>query len=961
MSDWQRVQTLFLAAVDMLPDERDRFLEGACADDVELREEIESLVATDIEDMTPIVKAVRQEAVSLFESTMRVGERFGSYRILREIGRGGMGAVYLALRDDEEFHQEVALKVVKRGMDTAEVLERFRHERQILANLEHPYIARLLDGGSTEDGVPYFVMEYIQGRPVDVYCRENALSVRARCELFLRILEAVDYAHRNLVIHRDLKPANILITARGAPKLLDFGVAKLLPGDLGIDRTRTNMTRPYTPWYASPEQVRGLPITTLSDVYSLGLILYELLTGQKAQPIDAQAPVEVERIICETQSPRPSLLVPKLSPDLDNIVLMALRKEPERRYHSVVQFADDLQRYLDGHTVMACPNSLRYRASKFVSRNRIQVASAVLVGAALITSLVISLAQTRRAEGALRSAEVQRLIAVQGTAMAEAARRDETGQRLIANQQRIEAGAQRDQAQRQRARAEQRVKDIYAMAEHTLFDVNDSIAKLPGSVVVRRDVVKTMLDYLENLEHEVGLDNAMREALSAAYYKIALIQGDAQSASMQDSQTAKASLLKAQILLLPAYKNKPNDPAIMLRLIEVRSSLADLQYRSGGRKAGIEEHIALLPVAHRLASHVPCTLNCRMQESILENELAYELLAFDPSAALEHANHGIALQRELLSKYPADKDVKQELGSLMAGAAAAYRSLGELERAADYYHESIDARESLLRDDPNDPLLRRNLLIAYGNYINVLGIPMSPNLGRFEEARLYALKGVSVARAMVAADPNNATARRDLGLILTRLGMLEPARDGIADSMSALEEARSLIEPIAKANPSSSEAANQVAYILEAEGHRKEAMGKPDEALASYRESIAILQPYWDRKDKTVTLLYIINEQDLALLGATPGDAGAALQMSQQALTQTEDYAGQPPYLDRQVGALGRAWSNLAQVQAKVGQMDQARRSARQAIELWNTVKQPGALSAYREAFAGAQAVLGNQ
>jgi serine/threonine protein kinase len=250
--------------------------------------EVESLLATDPDSDALIETAISEEANRLFDDQVLLGERLGIYRIIREIGRGGMGSVYLASRDDAEFQKEVALKIVRQGMDTAEVLQRFRYERQILANLEHPYIARLFDGGSTEEGVPFFVMEYVEGRPLDVFSREHAATVKERCELFLRILDAVAYAHRNLVVHRDLKPGNILIMADGTPKLLDFGVAKLLTGDGENDHTRTATMRLFTPAYASPEQVRGEAITTATDIYSLRAILhivyYELLECSNNSP-----------------------------------------------------------------------------------------------------------------------------------------------------------------------------------------------------------------------------------------------------------------------------------------------------------------------------------------------------------------------------------------------------------------------------------------------------------------------------------------------------------------------------------------------------------------------------------------------------------------------------------------------------------------------------------------------------
>ncbi len=958
MSDWQCVQDLFFASVDLPPGEQALFLHRFRKTDPELFAEVESLLAADLDGGASIDSAIQLEAAHLFDAQVLVGERLGIYRIVREIGRGGMGSVYLALRDDEEYRKEVALKIVKRGMDTAEVLKRFRYERQILANLEHPYIARLFDGGSTAEGVPFFVMEYVEGRPVDVFCRENALSFNARCELFLRILETVAYAHRNLVVHRDLKPANILVMADGTPKLIDFGVAKLLDGDPGSDGTMTAPYRPFTPGYASPEQVRGGVVTTATDIYSLGAILYDLLSGEPAQKIAGRSPAEIEWILFDTEVPRPSLRNRGLASDLDNIVLMAMRKEPERRYQSADQFAEDIRHYLQGRPVIARQDSMTYRATKFILRNGWEVATATTVAASLIAGLAISLAQTRRAEAAQRSAESQRLIAVQQTSLAEAAGIAESRQRVIADQQRKLADNQRDEAQHQKALADQRVKDTLELANHTLFDVHDAIATLPGSVSARRTIVKTTLAYLENLEHQAGPDDEMRKVLCAAYYKVAMIQGNPQGASLQDFQGAETNLLKGQALLMPAYNRNPSDAALMMRLIEVRSSLANLMYRSGRREQAVQAYIDLLPVTRKLSLVRPCTLNCETQQAEIENSLAFELLPLDSARALEHANHGIAVVRDLLALHPNDATLKQGLGSLMSAGAAAYKTLGDLEEAGDYYRESIEAREDLLHNDPNNTLIRRNLMIVCGNYAALLGIPWSQNLNRPAEARIYAAKSVALARETVEADANDVTARRDLGISLGNLGMVDPAPDGVAESLAMLEEARKLIEPIAAANSKSTEMANQLALILEYDGHRQRTMGHNDEALASYRKSIALLQPFFDQQNESVTSQYLSSEQSLALLYASIGDHAAALELANQAFAQAEKYSGQLSRPDLQMARTAEGWSVLAVVQSKAGMTNQARQSAETAMVLWRSIKTPGVLTAHRRALADMQTLL---
>jgi serine/threonine protein kinase len=454
INNWDRVQHLFLSAADLAPGEQARFIDFACAGDTALRAEVESLLASDRKNGAAISAAVEVEAALLFDSPTLKGERLGAYRLVREIGRGGMGAVYLAIRDDDQYRKQVAIKVsrstsrrrprVKRGMDTVELLERFRHERQILANLDHPYIARLIDGGTTADGRPFFAMEYIEGRPVDAFCAEHALDTDARCRLFLRICEAISHAHRNLVVHRDLKPGNIFVTSDGTPKLLDFGVAKLLGGDGRWGETLPTMQRPFTPEYASPEQVRGLPITTATDVYSLGVVFYELLTGQRARAVRAKSPFEVEPAVCASEVVRPSLVARNLDPDLDNIVLMAVRKEAERRYQSVDQFADDVRRYMEGRPMAARQDSFGYRSRKFLRRNRFSAAAAAAVLVSLVTGIVVSVTESRQAEAARRTADAERLVAVRERSRAEAeARQAEAAHQAEAQQRRI-ADQQRD-------------------------------------------------------------------------------------------------------------------------------------------------------------------------------------------------------------------------------------------------------------------------------------------------------------------------------------------------------------------------------------------------------------------------------------------------------------------------------------------------------------------------------------
>lgn len=420
---YARAQEVFDAAADLLTKEQAALLDERCAGDETLRREVEALLAADARadslDAQPF--AIPREVFDDAPDEQFVGRQFGPYEIVRELGRGGLGAVYLAVRSDGEYRKEVALKLIRRGLDTDDILRRFRNERQILAQLDHPNIARLVDGGTTDDGLPYFVMEYVKGDPIAAYCDTFRLNTAQRLALFRKVCAAVTYAHQNLVIHRDLKPSNILVTPDGEPKLLDFGIAKLLRADDESFTLTEPGSRAMTPDYASPEQINGDRITTASDVYSLGVLLYELLSGQKPYRLKTRSAGEISRAIRE-QTPEPpstalarsaggvsAIQNPKaIRGDLDNIALMAMRKEPARRYASVGELAEDIRRYTEGRPVLAHKDTLRYRAGKFIGRNKAAVTAAVLVAVLLVSGLAATLWQTqiaRRERDRARMAE----------------------------------------------------------------------------------------------------------------------------------------------------------------------------------------------------------------------------------------------------------------------------------------------------------------------------------------------------------------------------------------------------------------------------------------------------------------------------------------------------------------------------------------------------------------------------
>jgi serine/threonine-protein kinase len=519
-------------ALERAPDERARFLNVACADAPELRNEVESLLAA-YDTRGP----VDQLADAVFDAIRvrdedQIGRRVGPYRLVRVIDYGGMGAVYLAEREDGQFSQRVALKLIRLGMYSDQVLRRFLEERQILARLEHPNIARLLDGGFAENGQPYFAMEYVAGLSITQYCDTRRLSIESRLRLFLQVCAAVQYAHQNLIVHRDLKPSNILVRSDGLVKLLDFGIAKLLAAEATNDSAVSATTmRWLTPEYASPEQVCGEPITTAADVYSLGLLLYELLSGHRAYRWTTVASLaDIERLICEVQPERPSLAVERteevmpsavaeqratnlpqlrrlLDGDLDTIVLQTLRKEPARRYTSAAQLAQDIERHLSGLTVSARPDTIRYRASKFVRRHRVAVAAAALVAITLLVGIAATGWQARVAK----------------------------------RQERI-ARAERDRARLETTRAQQLSTFVL-----DLFKASDG--RSPNDTITARQLVDQGLTQLEReLKDQPGVSAAMLDVIGRLYQNLG-----------RDDQTIQ---VWQKALALRRASRVPDDPGV---------------------------------------------------------------------------------------------------------------------------------------------------------------------------------------------------------------------------------------------------------------------------------------------------------------------------------------------------------------------------------------------------------------
>lgn len=716
MSRWQRIEELFLAASDLPTAERAAFLEREAAGDPELHDAVSGMLRHAGATGAGFREAVEQAAAN----ADLPGTHIDRYTIVRELGRGGMGAVYLAERTDREFHQQVAIKVVKRGLDTAQIVERFRQERRILASLDHPNIARLFDGGATPDGAPYLVMEYVEGRPLADYCRERNLTVRERLMLFEQVCSAVQHAHQKLIVHRDIKPANILVTPAGTPKLLDFGIAKLLLPDEtaapGEAITRAG-ARVLTPDYASPEQILGEPVSVATDVFSLGAVLYELLSGKRAHEFKTYSDPEFIRVICETEVKPPSeaagdaRLRRALAGDLDNIVRLALRKDPARRYVSVEQFAGDIRRYLEGRPVTARPEGVLYRARKFVGRHRLTVAAAALAVLSLVAGIVSTVIQARRADA-------------------------------------------------QAAKTQRRFQQVRKLANTFVFDVYDGMADLPGTAKLRAGVVATALEYLDSLAADAEGETALQAELAAAYKRVGDVQGNPALSGLGQTKAGLASYEKAIAILERLAKAENPDPKLLSDLGNLHRTTGYVWMSSGDARRAIEHHERSIAVWERLK---PRGEDIEVDTRIAQawGMMGQALVALgDSRAAVERHTAAVGLLREWLPR----KTMPTTRGTLslfLYDLAEGRRDTGDLKGAVAALEESARIRREILAQDPKAFNSRRRLFSLNFALAAVHGHPFVFNLGNQAVAERYAAEALREAERMAAEDQGSDRSVRD--------------------------------------------------------------------------------------------------------------------------------------------------------------------------------------------------------
>jgi non-specific serine/threonine protein kinase/serine/threonine-protein kinase len=662
---WQRVKDVFSAASALTDAERRRYLEEACRGDPELLAEIDSLLAAHAVEQAIVDRPAPAQFAGDFmlqaAADRWLGERIGAYEIVALIGHGGMGQVYRARRIDAEYEKEVAIKLVPGGYQRDFVLQRLRAERQILANLEHPNIARLIDGGATDEGSPYLVMELVAGEPIDRYAEQRNLPIRARLGLFRDVCEAVSYAHQRLVVHRDLKPNNILVTADGTVKLLDFGIAKLLRpgnGEAGAARTVTLM-QALTPSFSSPEQILGKPITTASDVYSLGVVLYVLLTGQSPYRSALNSAQDAIREVCETEPVRPSAALAAsgkrefLDRDLDAIMLRALRKEPEERYASVEQFSADLWRYLEGLPVTARGDELGYRTRKYLRRHKLELAGAAVILLTLIGGIIAS----------QREAHI---------------------------------------AAREKQRAERHFASVRKLADVFMFQVHDAIKDLPGSTEARGLLVNTALEYLNTLAAEAGDDRDLQVELAAAYEKVADIQGRAYGASNKgEPRAALESYTKAIALLEPIVAADTGESTARHSLARNYVQQSRLLLLLGdSAKAASASQRAVSAFETLAAVHADRATQLGLADAYSAHAYTIDFVGGQDDASIAYAKKAASILEELTRQHPDDHDLAYKLAT--AYSTLAITVLGKdarpetLEESLAFHYKALAVDEKLV-------------------------------------------------------------------------------------------------------------------------------------------------------------------------------------------------------------------------------------------------------------------------
>ncbi len=842
VKNWHQISEILMDCLEVESAERDKYLANLDISQ-EILTEIESYLATENEvDNLLNLSAVDFSNGFFNEDDLEsavAGQQFGAYKVIGELGHGGMGAVYLATRTDGKFEQQVALKLLKREMNTAAIRRRFEQERNILASLEHPNIARLLNAGTTDDRIPYIAMEYVEGLAIDDYCNQHKLNLNERLDLFREVCSAVDFAHRNLIVHRDLKPSNILVTKDGSTKLLDFGISKILSEEIEIaDSATITKLGVMTPSYASPEQIQSKSVTTATDIYSLGVILYELLCGHRPFETKEQDLKEIYKAIIEDNPPLPSSMVrevtkqfkeiteaktaiqPNEEPksflenpsaenkksdtkanrtlltksqtinlssssirgDLDNIVLKALRKEPERRYSSAENFAEDIKRHLKGLPVNARPNTFSYRAEKFVSRNKASVFAGGLIILAIFGGIIATLWQARV-------------------------------------------------AQAERAKAERRFNDVRTLANSFLIDLAPKIEKLPGSTPAREELISLALKYLDSLSKEAGDDLQLQRELAAAYEKVGDLQGNQMSSNLGDSKSTAKSYEKAFSIRQKLYDQNPNDLTAMGDMASSFAKMSEIRMQVGTTEEVKDYFEKSLELRKKIAERNPNDFEARKNLAIAlrgKGLMLYTDAKY--KEAVKQYDIAKSAYEKLLQEQPENSQIAENLAYMYVDYGEAYGWDNNLEEAEIALKKGVDMLTPLVEKEPNNQNLKRSLMLAYSKKA-----ASTIETEDYEKAINEYGKAVEIAENNLKVDPQNYRAKWDVVVMKKSLADALGYAGKNAESLYILKTILKKAQEISKGDPNNPKNLYEIAVI-------QLKIGEAYAGLKDYQDALDILK-----------------------------------------------------------------------------------------------------------------------
>ena len=931
---WDEIKEKLLTALELQPAQRSAYLAQIGAVDPELRKELDSLIASHEQTGTDFLNTPVAELSSALaargEPSSLLGQRIGPYQIVEQIGFGGMGEVYRAFRPDDEYLEQVAIKLMCAGQNSDFVIHRFKDERQILASLDHPNIARLLDGGRTEEGVPYFVMELIHGQPIDKYCDEHKLPITDRLRLFLQVCSAVQYAHQRLIIHRDIKPSNILVAAGGVPKLLDFGIARILDQGAAQELFEPTLTvfRVLTPGYASPEQIKGEPITITSDVYSLGVVLYELLTGRSPYRVANRTSHELSRAACEEEAEKLSSAVhrtqshgdrsPAIAPtgeatlrqstleklskrlggDLDNIVLMALRKEPQRRYASVEQFAQDIHRHLDSLPVLARKDTVGYRTAKFVNRHKVGVIAASVIGLALLTAMALTIRANR-----------------------------------IARQQ-------TEIARTQRERAERRFNDVRKLANSMIFDLPGPIHMVPGSVAVEKMLYNNGLKYLDSLAAEAEGDISLQRELAAGYKRLGDSEGFPYGGSLGDYEGALASYRKSLGMRQRLVDIDPHNISDQIDLSNTYRTIGALLYQMGdvqGAREGVHKALEIIrPIAQAHDDNVNALKefgNVLLTVAMVGGEGLSVGLVDLPLVALRYHLDALNVFRKLEGKQPDVRLWPLQITYINGILSADYLQSGNPNESIRCAREALQVLSRVDKADATTGVLLTNQKAAAHSHVGsalLFG-------GRWSEAVSEFRIELSLVKEIV--DPKNIGSLGDLADGYINLGYAESLAGNPSAGLKLIRTGIDNLRPPGTSDPADRDRALLLGNAYIYEGQTLENLGDERGALQTYKQAVAMFESPTLAVERAFDSLVAASHAKVAGVLAKLGYRDQARQTYNKALAVL---GAQPPSLQVQY-ALIEIYAGLGQLESQSASREVTRADAerngcqwyRKSIQIW--------------------------